>query len=728
MARDVKSVCPYCGVGCGLIVSTDGQKVLSVKGDPKHPANFGKLCPKGATLAQTVDVTTRLRYASVRGPAGKMDRVSPADAITHVSSELSRIIAAHGPESVAFYLSGQMTTEAQYVAAKFAKACLRTNHCDSNSRLCMSAAAGAMNLSLGSDGPPAGYADIELADAFLFVGSNAADCHPITFTRIKQRIEKSGAKCIVVDPRKTATADVAQVHLPLRPGTDLALLNGFLHLLAVWGKIDRAYIDAHTEGWAELEAMLPEYSPTRVSDICGIDREQFIAAAKIIADTPKLITFWTMGVNQTVQGTFTGNAIINLHLVTGRIGKPGAGPFSLTGQPNAMGGRDVGYMSHQLPGQRLVANPEHRAQMEKFWGLSEGHLGPHPGYDAVRIFEAAAAEEIKALWIIGTNPAASMPNLPAVRAGIEKLELCIVQDAYFPTETTKFAHVLLPAAINLEQAGTFTNSERRVSLMEPAATPPGDAKPDWWWVQQVAGAMGFSRGMSYTSAAGIFDEFARSTAGRPNDQSALYHPLLKDRGPQQWPYAAMGKPASRRYEDARFPTPSGKARLFARQWMEMEDAPGKTFPLLLTTGRVLNQWHTRTKTGQVPALNKLDPCPYLQMHPEDAERLKLHAGQQIVVASRFGVASTFLTINKEITPGVVFMPIHWNELWGHRASCNEATSDLRDPISKQPSLKAVAVKVTAVGDAKSQGGEITDQSKETHPQSDEATAAISVES
>jgi len=717
MARDVKSVCSYCGVGCGLIVSTDGQRITGLRGDPRHPANFGKLCPKGATLAQTIDVTTRLRHAMMRSPgataAERFLRVAPSEAIAHVSAELRLIVDAHGPSAVAFYLSGQMTTEAQYVANKFAKGCLGTNHCDSNSRLCMSAAANSMNLSLGSDGPPASYADIDLADAYLFVGSNAADCHPITFTRAKTRIDKGKAKCVVVDPRRTPTAEAAHVHLPVRPGTDLALLNGLLHILTVWGKIDRAYVDAHTEGWAELEQLIQGYTPTRVAEICGIDREQFLKAAKLIADHDKLVTCWTMGVNQTVQGTFAGNAIINLHLATGRIGKPGAGPFSLTGQPNAMGGRDVGYMSHQLPGQRLIANPDHRAQMERAWGLPAGTIGATPGYDAVRMFEAMATGEIKALWVIGTNPAASMPNLPAIRAGLEKLKLCVVQDAYFPTETTRYAHVLLPAAVNLEQIGTFTNSERRVTLMEQAATPPGDAKPDWWWVQQVAGAMGYARGMSYTSAAQIFDEFARTTAGRPNDQSALYHPLLKERGPQQWPYPAMGKPAERRYVDGVFPTPTGKARLWAREWLEMADAPGRRFPLILTTGRVLNQWHTRTKTGAVPALNKLDPCPYLQMHPDDAERLGLHDRQQVDVASKFGTASTFLKLDDTITRGVVFMPIHWNELWGHAASCNEATTDARDPISKQPSLKAVAVRVTAVGRGEQGGAVAHDEPAET---------------
>jgi anaerobic selenocysteine-containing dehydrogenase len=567
----------------------------------------------------------------------------------------------------------------------------------------MSSAAAGMTLSLGSDGPPTCYADIELADTFFFIGSNAAECHPVTFARAKTRIDK-GAKCIVVDPRKTQTADAAHIHLAIRPATDLALLNGLLHLLHAWNKLDRAYINAHTEGFAELEAMLPTYTPQAVARICGLDPAQLIAAAKILAAPKKLLTFWTMGVNQSVLGTFTSNAIINLHLATGQIGKPGCGPFSLTGQPNAMGGRDAGYMSHQLPGQRFIANAEHRAEMERFWGLPEGKIHPHPGYDAVRIFDAAAGGEIKALWVIATNPAASLPNLSAVREALSKVELLIVQDAYHPTETSRYAHVLLPGAVNLEQTGTFCNSERRVTLMEQVVSPPGDARPDWWWIQQIASEMGYARGMSFRSAAEIFDEFTRSTAGRPNDQSALHHRLLREKGPQFWPSPAMGRPQERRYEDGVFPTPTGRARFFAREHLaffgdENRDAssfPSRRFPLILTTGRVLNQWHTRTKTANVALLTRADPGPYLQMHPDDAIALGLHDRQHVEVESKFGKANTFLRLDENISPGVVFMPIHWNDLWAKGASPNEATTNAHDVISKQPALKAVAVTVRAI--------------------------------
>ena len=694
MTQHVKTLCPYCGVGCGIIADTDGSRLLRVRGDPDHPANLGKLCPKGATVAQTVNTPTRLRYAMRRDDVyDDLAICPPHSAIRETAERLDRIIQQHGPGAVAFYLSGQLTTESQYLANKFAKAYLRTNHVDSNSRLCMASAAAGMNLSLGSDGPPTCYEDVDLADAYLFVGSNAAECHPVLFDRAMVRVRKGKARSIVLDPRKTATAADATLHLAVKPGTDLALMNGLLRLLRDGGAIDEDFVVAHTEGWAELNTLLEDYPPAVVSKICGIAPDDLFAAANIVRESDKLLTFWTMGVNQTTRGTFTSNAIINLHLATGRIGKPGCGPFSLTGQPNAMGGRDCGYMSHTLPGYRLVADADHRHQLEQLWGLPAGALRAEPGYDAVRMFDALAAGELKAIWIIGTNPAASMPNLPKVRAGLEAAELVVVQDAYFPTETTRYAHVILPAALNVEQDGTFCNSERRVTLMSRVVPPPGDAMPDWWWVQQVARAMGFTAGLRHTSAEEIFDEFARTTAGRPNDQSAMHYTLLRTKGPQQWPYPAMGRPAQRRYEDGTFPTPSGKARLWARAYEPGHERPTAKLPLVMTTGRVLNQWHTRTKTGNVDQLNKQDPAPYIQINPGDAATLEIREGQRICVRSARGECVGSARLDTTVPPGTVFVPIHWNDLWSRAASPNEAAASESDPISKQPGLKYAAVQI-----------------------------------
>ncbi|QOV89561.1 molybdopterin oxidoreductase family protein [Humisphaera borealis] len=696
MAKEIPTLCPYCGVGCGLLASTDGERILRIRGDPKHPANLGRVCPKGGTVAATVNVATRLRHAMLRDGFGKAPSVVPPGAAIRVAAEgIDRILQSHGPGAIAFYLSGQLTTEAQYIATKFAKAYLRTNHCDSNSRLCMASAGAGMKLSLGSDGPPTVYADIELADAFFFIGSNAAECHPVTFERIRKRIDK-GARCVVADPRRTPTAESATVHLPIRPGTDLTLLNGLMRIIRDRGLLDARYIEQHTEGWEQLDAILDDYPLNVVAQRCGLEEADILSAAEIIAYTPKLITFWTMGINQSLQGTFASNAIINLHLATGRIGKPGAGPFSLTGQPNAMGGRDVGYMSHMLPGQRSVASEKDRADMEAVWGLKPGTIVSEVGHDAVRMFDAIDRGEIKALWVIGSNPAASMPNLPRIRSALEKCELVIVQDAYYPTETTKYAHVLLPAAVNLEQEGTYCNSERRVTLMEQVVPPPGDAKPDWWWVREIAVALGFRKGMQFESSEQIFDEFARSTAGRPNDQSGMHYKMLRELGPQLWPHPSMARANDRRYVDGIYPTATGKARLWARHDISPDEKPNADFPMLLTTGRVLNQWHTRTKTGQVEQLNALDPAPYLQIHPQDADELGLSTGDEVTISSRRGTARAPVLTDDTISPGVVFMPIHWNELWAQAASPNEATSDQTDPVSFQPALKCCAVKVAKV--------------------------------
>jgi anaerobic selenocysteine-containing dehydrogenase len=708
MKREVKTLCPYCGVGCGLLATTDGKQMLKVRGDPDHPANLGRLCQKGASVVQTVNVTTRLRYPMIRSGRGQMGVVSSETAVEHVARELGRILQQHGPGAIAFYISGQLTTEAQYITNKFAKACLRTNHVDSNSRLCMASAASGMTLSLGSDGPPTCYEDIDLADTFLFVGSNAAECHPVVFDRVVERLRKRRARCVVVDPRRTATAEYADVHLAVKPGTDLALLNGFLRAARDLGRIDTSFIASHTEGWDELNALLEEYPAHRVADICGIDEKDFRAAADIVCHGQKLITFWAMGINQTLQGTFGSNAIINLHLATGQIGKPGCGPFSLTGQPNAMGGRDCGYMSHALPGQRLIANAEHRAQLESFWGLPPGRIWSEPGYDAVRMFRALGSGEIRAVWIMGTNPAASMPNLPTVREALSKAELVIVQDAYYPTETTRFAHVVLPVAVNFEQTGVFCNSERRVTLMEQVVPPPGEAKPDWWWIQSVSRAMKFERHMPFNCAADIFDEFARATAGRPNDQSALYHDVLRKHGPQQWPFPSMGRPMARRYGDARFHTASGKAKLWARPHELVGDRTDIDFPLVLTTGRLIDHWHTRTKTGLVKQLNVRNSTGFVGINPQDAEALGLTDGQSVDIISRRGTARTVARLDASVPHGTAFMPIHFNDLFAPGGSPNEAASDEVDPVSRQPSLKCCAVRIAPATDDPEDSGPARD--------------------
>ena len=485
-ARSVKTVCPYCGVGCGMILQVENNRVVKVTGDKEHPANFGRLCTKGSSVALTLGSSDRLAAAFVRnGKNSERERVPLDEALKQTAERLQKIISEHGPDAVALYVSGQLSMEAQYLASKLAKGFLRTNNIDSNSRLCMSSAASGYKLSLGADGPPGSYQDIDKLDCALVIGANMADCHPILFLRLLDR-QKQGAKIIVVDPRRTATAEKADLYLPIKPGTDLALLNGLLHLLEKNGHIDESFIAQHTEGWDELCEFLKDYPPARVAEITGLREKDICTAAKWIGESPEFTTFWTMGLNQSTHGTWHTNAICNLHLATGKICRPGSGPFSLTGQPNAMGGREVGYMSHSLPGQRAVTSAEDRAFIEKLWGVSAGTIRAEPGLDAVSLFKNLEAGEVKAVWIIGTNPVASMPNRQRVINGLQRAELVIVQDAYHPTETSHYADILLPGAVWAEAEGTMVNSERTVTLMQPAITPPGEARADWALISQVA--------------------------------------------------------------------------------------------------------------------------------------------------------------------------------------------------------------------------------------------------
>ena len=471
--RSVKTVCPYCGVGCGMILQVENNRVVKVLGDKEHPANFGRLCTKGNTVALTLNSSDRLAAAYARGDKNSERTPVPLEmALEQTAARLQQIISKHGPDAVALYVSGQLSTESQYLANKLAKGFLRTNNIDSNSRLCMASAASGYKLSLGADGPPGSYQDIDKLDCALVIGANMADCHPILFLRLLDR-QKQGAKIIVVDPRRTATAEKADLYLQIQPGTDLAFLNGLLRLLLDNGCVDKNFVVQHTEGWDELCELLKDYPVARVAEITGLREKDIATAAKWIGESPEVTTFWTMGLNQSTHGTWHTNAICNLHLATGKICRPGSGPFSLTGQPNAMGGREVGYMSHALPGQRAVRSAADRAFIEKLWGVPDGAIGTEPGLDAVSLFQKLETGEVKAVWMIGTNPVASMPNRQRVINGLQRAEFVIVQDAYHPTETSRYADILLPGAVWAEAEGTMVNSERNITLMQPAVAPPG---------------------------------------------------------------------------------------------------------------------------------------------------------------------------------------------------------------------------------------------------------------
>ncbi len=709
----VRTVCPYCGVGCGMILGVRGNQVIKVSGDKTHPANFGRLCTKGSTVAATLTAKDRLTHAHLRSLRTEQPAsVSMDDAIQAVAKRLTSTIKLHGPNAVAFYVSGQISIEAQYLINKLSKGFVKTNNIESNSRLCMSSAASGYKLSLGADGPPGSYQDFEKADCFFVIGSNMAECHPILFLRLLDRKRESGAKLIVVDPRKTPTADKADLYLPIEPGTDLALLNGLLHLLVVNGHIDQPFIEKHTEGWGEMPAFLEAYTPQVVAEITGLDEAAIRQAAQWIGESNEVMSLWTMGLNQSTHGTWHTNALCNLHLATGKICRPGSGPFSLTGQPNAMGGREVGYLSHGLPGQRIVTNTKDRAFIEQLWNVEPGSIRAEPGAEAVSMFQKLESGEIKTIWIIGTNPVVSMPKRRRVINALERAECVIVQDAYHPTETSLYADILLPGAVWAEAEGTMVNSERTVTLMQKAVEPPGQAKPDWEIVALIARAMGFVDAFSYRDAGEVFDEI-RQTANPHTgyDLRGISYDRLKDQS-IQWP-CSSGDEVGRsiRYVSAssdeklpsngipggiRFPTETGKGRFFARPHLPPAELPGEEYPFILMTGRTAHQWHTMTKTGNVPALNKLNPGPFVEINPEDASSLDLTDESLVDVVSARGRAIYPARITDRIRHGCCFAPFHWNDMFGENLAINAATSEAVDPISKQPEFKFCAVRLSKV--------------------------------
>jgi len=701
--KSVRTVCPYCGVGCGMILEVRDGRVTKVSGDKDHPANFGRLCTKGATVAGTLATPDRLAYAHVR--TLRSEQPAPVllnEAITAIARQLRSTIELHGPDSVAFYVSGQLSMEAQYLINKLSKGFVRTNNIESNSRLCMSSAASGYKLSLGADGPPGSYQDFDKTDCFFVIGSNMAECHPILFLRLLDRKRANGAKLIVVDPRRTPTAEKADLYLPIEPGTDLALLNGLLHLLVVNGRIDHAFIQKYTEGWDEMPAFLEAYTPARVAEITGLPEPDIRRAAQWIGESPEVMSLWTMGLNQSTHGTWHTNALCNLHLATGKICRPGSGPFSLTGQPNAMGGREVGYLSHGLPGQRVVTNDDDRAFIEQVWNIKPGTIRSAPGAEAVSMFQKLESGEIKVVWIIGTNPVASMPKRSRVINALERAECVIVQDAYHPTETSRYADILLPGAVWAEAEGTMVNSERTVTLMQKAVEPPGDARSDWEIIARVAQAMGFVDAFNYQSAAAVFDEIRRTVNPRTGyDLRGMSYDRLRNESPQ-WPCShasETGQPIryiSPASNAITFPTDSGKGRFLARPYLPPAELPNEEFPFILTTGRTAHQWHTMTKTGKVPALNKLNPAPYLEINPEDAASLELTEATLVEVASSRGKAVYPVRITDRIRPGCCFAPLHWNDNFGGNLAINAATSEAVDPISKQPEFKFCAVRVTKV--------------------------------
>ncbi|MGW1877982.1 molybdopterin-dependent oxidoreductase [Streptomyces sp. NPDC001975] len=704
----VRTVCSYCGVGCGIVLDIaggpDGRRtVLKASGDKEHPANFGRLCTKGATTADLLAAPGRLTTALLRPERGEEAVPTAVDtAVAETARRLRAIVDEHGPDAVALYVSGQMSLEAQYLANKLTKGYLRTNNIESNSRLCMASAGTGYKLSLGADGPPGSYEDLDKADVFLVIGANMADCHPILFLRLMDRV-KAGAKLIVVDPRRTATAAKADLFLQVEPGTDLALLNGLLHLLHENGHTDPDFIAAYTEGWEAMPEFLADYPPAAVAAITGIPEADLRAAARLIGEAAEWTSCWTMGLNQSTHGTWNTNALVNLHLATGRICRPGSGPFSLTGQPNAMGGREMGYMGPGLPGQRSVLVDADRAFAEDVWGLDPGTVrADGVGKGTVEMFRKMADGEIKACWIICTNPVASVGNRRTVIEGLEAAELVVTQDVFTDTETNAYADIVLPAALWTESEGVLVNSERNLTLARPAVEPPGEATADWRLIAAVARAMGFEDGFCYDSAEQIFEEIKRfHNPGTGYDLRGVSYDRLRST-PVQWPAATAGGPDRNpiRYVNPdgtlTFATASGRAVFHPRPHLDPAEMPDGDYPFVLNTGRLQHQWHTLTKTAKVAKLNKLNPGPFVEVHPDDATALGLTDGDSVEVASRRGRAVLPAVVTDRVLPGSCFAPFHWNDLFGEYLSVNAVTSDAIDPLSFQPELKVCAVSLTKV--------------------------------
>jgi len=695
MEKMVKTICPYCGVGCGLAVKVRDGRIVEVKGDKDHPSTRGGVCNKGAQVDQIINTPNRLISALRRDDRSKTFAPVGLDAaLESVAGKFKHIIRQHGPDAVAFYISGQLTTESQYAFNKLAKGALGTNNIDANSRLCMASAASAYKMAFGSDGPPTCYDDIELAETFFVLGANMADCHPVLWQRIKKRATRKRTRIIVVDPRRTPTAEAAHLHLAIRPGTDMALLNAILHLLISQRWTNERFIRDHTEGWETLCEVAEAWSPSRAARVCGVPELDIHRAAFWFGQSTEALSFWAMGANQSTNGVANNLGIINLHLATGKVGRPGSGPFSLTGQPNAMGGREVGYMSGLLPGHREVANPVHREQIAKIWGVRPGNIQPTPGLDAVRMFEAAETGKIKALWIIGSNPLATMPDANQIRRALQNLELVIVQDCYHPTETSLYADVVLPAAMNLEMEGTMTNSERRISLMQPCVSPPGEARPDWEIACRFAALLGFEEQFSYDCAADIFEEHKSCCSEvYPLQMNGISYRRLK-RHAVQWPcpdYSSHG--ISRRYRQKVFATLNGRARFHPVGYLPPKDELTAEYPMALITGRLANHWHTRTKTGHVARLNKTDPSPFAVAHSTDAQRLGVGEGDAVRLVSPRGAARTTLQVDDSVIPGTLFMPFHWGQSFHEDGCVNAVTTSEADPISRQPELKFSAVRL-----------------------------------
>lgn len=689
------TTCPYCGVGCGVVATVLPDNEVEIEGDVNHPANHGRLCSKGSALGQTLDLEGRLLQPEVDGLAVSWDT-----ALDKVASGLQSVVDQHGPDAVAVYASGQLLTEDYYVANKFMKGYVGSANIDTNSRLCMSSSVSAHKRAFGSDTVPCSYEDLERAKLLVLVGSNAAWCHPVLFQRIDQaKQDNPDMTVIVIDPRKTPTCDIADLHLPLKPGTDALLFNGLLSHLDASGEVNPLYVTNHTEGAEQALACAKTNagSIAVVAEGCGLPEADVAEFYRLFSRTERVVSIYSQGVNQSSSGTDKVNAIINCHLLTGRIGRVGMGPFSFTGQTNAMGGREVGGLATMLAAHMDLDNDAHRELVQQFWHSPT--IATQAGLKAVDLFRAIEAGTVKAVWILGTNPAVSMPDADRVRAALHKCELVVVSEVMKNTDTTACANVLLPALAWAEKDGTVTNSERRISRQRAFLAVPGEARPDWWIIAEVAKRMGFADGFTYSHQSEIFAEHAglsgyKNKGLRDFDISGLTklnRTQYDQLSPIQWPVKQPGEGTARMFADGRFFTPSAKANLIAIEPRRPVNAVDENFPLVLNTGRTRDHWHTMTRTGKAPRLSEHSPEPYIELHPLDAKDGDISEGDLARVFSRWGEMIARVRVMDEQQRGSVFVPMHWNDQYASQGRVGAVVNPVVDPISGQPEAKHTPV-------------------------------------
>ena len=694
--QQFKTTCSYCGVGCGMVVKKDRKGRISVEGDKNYPVNKGMLCSKGMNLHYSMqDQSDRLLYPEMRYSRNHpYQRVSWDDAMRRAGAVFKSIIQTYGPDSVGFYVSGQCLTEEYYVANKLVKGFLGTNNIDTNSRLCMSTAVAGYTKMLGEDSVPVSYEDIELSDCMLIAGANPAWCHPILFRRMEAHKQQNpNVKIVVVDPRRTQTCDLADLHLQITPGTDIYLSNAIARVLIENGEVDYEFISQHTEDFEKYRNSVFKITVEEAAIACDVSEKDIRLAASYIASSKGFLTLWAMGLNQSVIGVNKNIALISLNLITGHIGKPGSGPFSLTGQPNAMGGREVGGLATMLAAHRSYLNPQHRKEVAEFWSVPS--ISEKPGLTATEMVEALERGDLKAVWIICTNPLVSLPDARRAEEALKRARFVVVQDISRKSDTIELADLILPAAGHFEKEGTMTNSERRISYLSKVIDAPGEALPDAEIICRFAKEMGF-HGFDFESPSEIFDEHARLTNGTNLDISGLNYEYLKERGTAQWPFRYGSNSGTERlFTDKNFFTPSRKAKFYPLDNpANQSETVTPDFPLILTTGRIRDQWHSMTKTGKVNKLRQHIAKPFLEIHPHDAITRKINDGDLVEIENFRGSVRVTAKITEDIKKGVVFLPMHWGKLLKNdSARANNLTNQLVDPISKEPDFKFAAVEV-----------------------------------